>query len=1005
MSKRIIRYIVLLTLTMVCTMVQAQFTSSEVKEQLEQRQIDPEELERRLLAKGIDVNQINNLSPTEIQDLEKVVAETIAEIEADRITTQGLADESISESANTVRTGLDTIVPDSSLILTSIDSNIQNSIDSPVVNLDDRNLIYGQHLFRSRAIPVFDDSKQILVNDAYRLGSGDDLSISIYGASQFEGQFVIDKSGYIYPNRLPRIYLKGMALGEAREKLEKVFQNYYRFSNGEFNVSVSATRNVTIGVFGNAENIGSYALPALNTAFNAISAAGGPSEIGSVRKIRLHRGEEIKYIDVYAFMSDPSISQDYYLEDNDIIQIPEAERLIQITGEVRRPFIFELLPDEHLIDALRYAGGVTDKAYTDNIQIKRKTGDAYRIHDVNLTDILNRNGDYSLEAGDEITIRPIRGQLKDVVFLEGKVNYPGQFDLYEGMTLVDLINKGMLRPESRKDIAILYRLNSDSTYNVIQVDLAQALDNPKHETNIQLQEGDRLQIFTANNFKNNFTISVEGNVRNPGSFPLDNGGTLYVSDAILLADGLYPNVYEKGMILRSPIDNPLQKSWVSFNVINAINDRNSIDNILLEPNDKVFIYSAENFSEPYKLVSNGSVRNPAIVPYGKGVRISDLIILSDGLASDASDKGYVVRYNLKNKNEEFYIPVNIDEAVSNPGGDADILLDPGDRLFIFSTTQLSDKFFVNISGEVRNPGEYIYSPTMSLKSILLLAGGLKFTAATNRVEIFRLIFENNQPVKKSLETVQLDQDLNIIGRDDIKLQPFDIVVVRRIPGFELHERVYLEGQVTYPGVYSLLNDNERITDLIERCGGFTKEAFLPAAKLYRSEDDKGYVVIRLDEIMRNRNSVMNIRLKHGDRIIVPKSEELVVIRGAVDLESAVLDDIAKTGKVNVAFIGRKRAMHYINQFTGGLSADTNKKYIKVKYPNGAINRTKQFLFFNTTPRVEAGSEIIIDEKPKELVSAEEEKEKEKVDWGKVVANSIAQAGAILSLILLIQQVD
>ena len=657
------------------------------------------------------------------------------------------------------------------------------------------------------------------------------------------------------------------------------------------------------------------------------------------------------------------------------------------------------------MDLLRYAGGLTDVAYTDNIQIKRKTGDAYRIHDVNLTDILSRRGDYGLEPGDEITIRPIRGQISEVVYLEGQVNYPGPFSLSDEMTIVDLVRKGVPNRQSRQDIALLFRLNADSTYDALQVNLKDAMGDYTSPYNIQLKEGDRLQIFGSSDFKNNYEFSVEGNVRSPGSFPLDSRKTLRVSDAIMLSDGLYPNVYENGMILRTPPDNPMKKSWISFNVVNAVGDVNSTDNILLEPNDKIIIYSNDNFSDEYQLSSEGAVRNKVNTPYGKGVRVSDLIVMSDGLNPDASDKGYIVRYNLKNQNEEFYIPVNIEAALAVPGGDADLLLDPGDRLFVFSTTELTDKFNVLISGEVRNPGEYIYSPTMSLKSILLLAGGLNFAAATNRVEIFRLIFEENEPVKKALISVELDRDLNILGQDDITLLPYDIVVVRRTPGFELHERIFLEGEFTYPGIYPLINDNERVTDLIERCGGFTKEAFLPAAKLYRSEDDKGFVVIRLDEIMRNRNSAMNIRLKDGDRLIVPKSEELVVIRGAVDLQSAVLDDIARTGKINVAFVGRKRAMHYINQFTGGLKDNTTKKYIKVKYPNGAINKSRQFLFFKTTPRVEAGSEIIVDQKPAEVVKEEEDKEKERVDWGKVVSNSIAQAGAILSLILLIQQVD
>jgi len=1001
-------YIVTLLLFLFAAQLQAQVaTPEEARAALEERGIDYDELERRLIAKGVDMQNLDNLSPTEVVAMESLITETIDEMEREKaeklsnqnkpVDRQGTIFPFIRQP-DTIK--VDTIIPPLDSLAT-VDSLLDEEVEPDFVE----SRIFGQHLFLSNAIPVYEATSRILPSDAYKLSTGDAVAISIYGASQFEGQFIIDAAGYIYPARGPRVFLKGLSLADTRDKLQKVFSSYYRFGNGEFNVAISATRNVTIGVFGNAEKIGSYSLTAQNTAINAIAAAGGPSSIGSVRKIRLHRGEEIKYIDLYAFMSNPSVSQDYYLEDNDIIQIPEAEKIVTLNGEVRKPYIFELLPDENLIDVLRYAGGLTEIAYTDNIQIKRKAGDAYRIHDVNLADILSRNGDYVLNAGDEITIRAIRGQLNEVVYLEGQVNYPGQFDLSQNMTIAELIKKGVPNAQSRKDIALLYRLNADSTYDASRINLAASLDNPQSKENVALKTGDRLQIFGSTDLNRNYTFSVEGNVRKPGSFPLDKRQSLRVNDAILLSNGLFPNVYETGMILRTPVDNPMKKEWISFNVVNAIGDANSVDNVLLEPNDKVFIYSNDNYSDEYQLSSNGAVRDEITAPYGRGVRISDLIILSNGVKSDASDKGYIVRYNLKNKNEELYIPVDIEAATTQPGSDSDILLDPGDRLFVFSTTELTEKFFVNIGGEVRNPGEYIYSPTMSLKSILLLAGGLKFAAATNRVEIFRLIFAENKPVKKALISVVLDSELNIVGQDDIQLEPFDIVMVRRIPGFELHERIELEGEFTYPGQYALLNDNERITDLVERSGGFTREAYLPAAKLYRNEDDKGYVIIRLDEIMRNRNSEMNIRLKSGDRLIVPKSEELVVIRGAVDLESTVLDEIAEEGKINVAFIGRKRAMSYINQFTGGLDDNTSKKYVKVKYPNGAINKSKRFLFFRTTPRVEAGAEIIVDEKPPEVIKEKEDKERERVDWGKVVSNSIAQAGAILSLILLIQRVD
>jgi hypothetical protein len=296
---------------------------------------------------------------------------------------------------------------------------------------------------------------------------------------------------------------------------------------------------------------------------------------------------------------------------------------------------------------------------------------------------------------------------------------------------------------------------------------------------------------------------------------------------------------------------------------------------------------------------------------------------------------------------------------------------------------------------------------MTLVDVLSLAGGFTFSAASNRIDLFRVEMKDNQATKTIIATVEIDRDLNLINNDNsIELQPFDQIVVREVPEFEFQRNVMIEGEVRYPGPYALTTDNEKLRSVVERAGNLTLEAFPQGATLFRSLDSIGYVVIDLDEAMKNPKSKFNIILKDGDLIQVPKQQDLVRIIGYTNAAQLYPDRILnEQNGIAVPYHARKNARYYIDEFAAGVGPEGDACEITVEHANGQIERTRNYGLFKSYPRVKPGSVIRVGKEVEKKKSSSNNEEKEEVDWGKVFANSVAQATTILSLILLLQRID
>lgn len=992
---------------------------AEVEAELNRRGIDQGELERRLKLRGIDVYSIDPTDPVQVEEVGMAVREIVQEMEKESDTDE---DQQLQQSSgNRLQTDEPRIVsPEEDFVPPNKqDANVEKiqkalnegaSVEEALKTLSDvRNdtlpspVTWGQQIFRDKNIRVFVDPQNVKPPDTYILGVGDFVTVSIWGYSQDNIVFEINSEGYIKPERMKRIYLKGVTLGKAKNLLRKRFAEYYRFRPEEFELTLNFSRTITVNVVGEVYNFGSYTFPAINTAFNALMAADGPTNIGSVRKIKLIRpGKLEKVIDVYKFLLNPATQEELFLEENDFIHVPIAERVVEIKGAVNRPNRYELIEGEELIQLIKYAGGLKDDALRGNIQIKRIENDREIIIDADIDKLMKTNQDFKLKPADIITINKINKGIEDYVNISGTVEFPGQYAFTEGIKISDIVKRAVLKREARKDVAILQRTNVDGTVEYVKIELGKILENSNSSANLLLRPKDKIIIYSQDVFTDKFTIEIKGNVRTPATFPYDLNDTLRVSDLILLGDGLNPTAAQFAYLKRYDVSNKEEKDYIKVDVFEAISNPRSPSNIMLQPYDILTVLVKESYTDIGNVKVEGAVRSPKDFEFTKGMRVSDLIYLADGLRPESTDFGYLKRKEPSKEKEIEYIRVDLEQAIANPSGPADIMLEIGDVLTTFSKTTFRDSIHVEVLGSVRNPGLYEFDESLKIKDILTMAGGLTMEAAKNKVDVFRIEFSENNPTKTVDLTLILNDDFEIINNPNFEIKPFDQIVIRNVPDFEFQKNVTIEGEVFYPGNYAILNEDEPISSLVERAGGVTQFSFPAGATLKRLEDDLGFVIIEMDKILKNKSDKSNIYLKDGDVIFVPKAKDLVSINGNIRARELYPDEVLNGGRIHVPFSKRKRAMHYVRKHGGGIGVNGSRKSISVTYPNGEVKKARNFLVFSVTPKVKPGTFITVGEKPKKKEEINNG-ESERVDWNETFGNVVTQTTAILTLLLLINQ--
>ena len=671
--------------------------------------VDPDALEARLQARGINTA---TLTMTDIPRIQPIVEEEIAKMKAEQSSTKDAIESgSLSGTAmsskggeqkeSSIQTTTVELASDANTV-TKTKTNDGGPVQVKVDASTENTMVFGKHIFTNGSLSLYEVSKDYIPNDSYILGPGDVVTVSIFGKSQADLQFTIKSDGFIEPANLPKIYLKGISLGQAREVVRRRLQNFYQFEKGQFALTLTTSRTLTIQITGAVAQPGSYTLSAYNTAFNALIAAGGPNKLGTIRNIQVINGGRTKTLDVYEYLFNPSKQKDYYLQNNDIIYVPFIGDLIEIEGSVKQVGVYEMKAKETFTDLLKYSGGYLNDALEGEIQLVRKNVDGSFVKEYT-GDALSS---LTFEDGDKVIVATQTSYRKDYVEVGGLVDYPGVYGIKDYPTLKTLLEKVGLRDETRLDVGYLTRLRSDGTTQLESFSLTAVLAG---ENDLTLQAEDVIKILDSRNYVDRSTVSVAGEVRNPGSYTIDEN--LSIPALIDLSDGLTQEAKKDAAYIFRTYPNG-ETEVIAVSLDDA--------EFSFQDKDQLRILSERTFYDGAVISISGEVKIPLEIPFDQDITLSEVVELAGGLTF-AGDSSQLVVYRMAfeglNIGELQEIPLNLSR-------DGDFIFSPFDALVVRRKFGFEFQEFVSIKGEVAYPGRYALREGETVKDLIRKAGGL-----------------------------------------------------------------------------------------------------------------------------------------------------------------------------------------------------------------------------------------------------------------------------------------
>ncbi len=535
--------------------------------------------------------------------------------------------------------------------------------------------IYGQDIFRNRDLDFYQKALDAKAPENYEVGPGDEISISVWGYSEFSENLLVDERGYIAPSMYGRIYVKGLSFSKIRSLLKSRFSSFLDMKNSEIDVALSYSRVITVNIVGEVYNPGSYTIPAINTAFNALIAANGPNQLGTVRNIYIKRdGKTVDSLDVYKFLFNPLESDDVYMQDGDYLFVPPAKHIVEIKGAVNRPYTYEAKKGESVADMITYAGGYTMDAFKDIITLKRIEYNTIKVHDVYKDHIASN----IVNNGDAIIVNRISNNLSNVVSVQGSIGVEGDYEFIKGERLLGLLKRAKCIDEKTfLDRVYIIRLNEDRTKSHIRINLSSVLKDPESEDNILLNEYDVVRVLSLYDFDDEFFVSVKGSVRAAGEFEFGEGMSL--QDVLLQAGGLTQDAENSRIEVSRIMDYDISSNKLkprraivkTLKIDNELMISQSAQDFILQPYDQVFVRKNPNFEEPINVIISGEVKYPGTYSIlRKNEQISSLISRAGGLNNSAYIEGVkMYRKILSNieETDDIIIPENLlDSILNNP---------------------------------------------------------------------------------------------------------------------------------------------------------------------------------------------------------------------------------------------------------------------------------------------------------------------------------------------------
>ena len=609
-----------------------------------------------------------------------------------------------------------------------------------------RKKVFGRDIFNNKNLS-FEPNVNIATPQNYVLGPGDAVNIDIYGASQKSINETISPDGDVVIEGVGPIQLAGLSVSAANARLRSVLGARYRSSRVK--LTVGQTKTILVNVLGEVTAPGSYTLSAFSTAFNALYMAGGISDIGTLRNIKVYRGGKLlSVIDVYDYILNGNLKGNVRLIDNDVIVVDAYDCLVNIVGKVKRPMFYEMKANESLNSLMKYSGGFTGDAYKKSVKVFRRNGRAMSVFDVDEFDMAS----FHMNDGDSVAVDSTLNRYENTVEIRGAVFRPNKYQVGGDITTVrSLIERADgVTEQAFLSRAVMHRMKEDRTLKVISLDIAGIMNGTAPD--VPLQNEDVIFIPTKQEVQEQQTITIHGEVVYPGTYQYAENETL--EDFVLQAGGLKETASVMKVDVSRRVSNPkalTTDSLISRVYTFALKDGFVIDGepgFTLMPYDEVYIRKSPGYSRQQNVTVEGQVMFAGTYTLTtKNERLSEVIKRAGGvtdlafvpgarlerrITADERRRMQTVLKMAKSQDsgrdsvdvskldlgETYYVGIELDKAIAAPGGDADLVLREGDRIVVpeYNGT-------VKISGDVMFPNTVSYEKGKRVKYYIDQAGG------------------------------------------------------------------------------------------------------------------------------------------------------------------------------------------------------------------------------------------------------------------------------------------
>ena len=724
-----------------------------------------QQIAKDLLRKGVTMDQVNRIKRKMENQKATGVGATMTERERTRkapnkngaVELQSTKEEkgkmNTAEREEMMGEELDFLFPDSTLMFMAEEKKKKE--------------IFGHRIFQNKDV-AFEASYNLPTPANYKLGSGDEVVIDIWGASQSTIQETISPDGNIYVENLGPVHLSGLTVTQANNYLKKQLGQIYSSISGDepesnIRLSLAQNRTIQVHVMGEVENPGTYTMSSFATIFNALYQAGGVNEVGTLREVKVYRNDKmVATYDVYDFILNGNSDMGIRLEDNDVVSVDAYKNLVSVTGNVKRPMYYEVLDNETLEQLMKYAGGFAGNAYKEDVRLIRNGKREREIYTLNTTE----QQSFILADGDSVSVDSIMPSFANMVEVKGAVYRPGQFQMDGRVNTVKQLIEcaGGLKDDAFMNRAILNRRNPNNTMENLAINLEELMSGKAAD--VALRKNDVLLVPSLFDVQEVQTVTIFGEVAFPGTYEYVEN--MSVEDFIVNAGGLTEAASTAKVDVARRVKNSRATSasdTISHMYSFAISDGLIVEgnpNFTLMPFDEVYVRKSPGYFKQENVVIEGEVLfNGTYALEKKNQRLSELVASAGGLTPQAYAQGarlvramtdeekarlettmetslqlakdkadsLAIRNKIMNQTD-YPVGIELDKALAKPGSDADVTLRDGDRLIIpqYSNT-------VKMSGEVMYVNTVSYKKGKGLRYYLDQAGGYSNEAKKSKVYI------------------------------------------------------------------------------------------------------------------------------------------------------------------------------------------------------------------------------------------------------------------------------